>query len=39
MLASLITVAGGTALAIYMYKRGYRDGYNKGAVDGYSVKK
>jgi hypothetical protein len=39
MIESLLTIAGGVVIGIWMYKRGYKDGYNKGAVDGYSVKK
>lgn len=39
MIESLLTIAGGVVIGIWMYKKGYKNGYDKGAADGYSIKK
>ena len=42
MIESLLTIAGGVVIGIWMYKKGYkkgyRDGYDTGAVDGYGFR-
>lgn len=39
MIESLLTITSGVVVGIWMYKKGYKNGYNKGAADGYSIKK
>lgn len=37
MLESIITIAGAVGIGIWMYKKGYKAGYDKGAEDGYNA--
>lgn len=39
VLGIIITVVGIAGVGIWMYNEGYKEGYSKGAEDGYSVKK
>ena len=39
IVGAVITVAGIFGVGVCMYNAGYKEGYDKGAKDGYSVKK
>lgn len=39
MLEILLTAALSAGLGIWMYKKGYKDGYDTGAVDGFNALK